>query len=67
MVYTYNRILFSHCKGENSDISYNSHKKINIVSQLIYDKGGKNIQGEKTISSTSGAEKTGQLHVKQWA
>ena len=34
--------------------------------KLIYNKGG-NIQysGEKTISSTSDADKTGQLHVKQ--
>ena len=31
----------------------------------IYDKGSKNIQGEKTVSSISGAGKTGQLHVKQ--
>ena len=27
---------------------------------LIFDKGGKNINGEKTISLTSGAGKTGQ-------
>ena len=33
-----------------------------IYGQLIYDKGGKNIQWEKkTVSSLSGAEKTGQL------
>ena len=32
---------------------------------LIYDKGGKNIHGEKTASSISGAGKTGQLHVKE--
>ena len=32
--------------------------------QLIFDKGGKNIQWRKTASSISGAEKTGQLHVK---
>ena len=31
---------------------------------LIFDKGGKNIHGEKTASSISGAGKTGQLHVK---
>ena len=34
-------------------------------SQLIYDKGGKDIQGEKIVSSISGARKTGQLHVKE--
>ena len=31
--------------------------------QLIYDKGGKDIQW--TISSISGAGKTGQMHVKE--
>ena len=66
MVYRYNRILFSHQKEENSDKCYNSHKKIDTVGQLIYDKEGKNIQVEKTISSTSDTEETGQLHVKQW-
>jgi len=28
-------------------------------------KGGKNIQWRKKVSSISGAEKTGQLHVKE--
>ena len=32
---------------------------------LIFDKGGKNIQQEKTASSIHGAGKTGQLHVKE--
>ena len=32
---------------------------------LMFDKGGKNIQGEKTISLTSGAGKTGQPLVKE--
>ena len=32
--------------------------------QLIYDKGGKDIQWRK-VSSISGAGKTGQLHVKE--
>ena len=32
---------------------------------LISDKGGKNINGEKTISLTSGAGKTGQPLVKE--
>ena len=32
---------------------------------LIFDKGGKNISGEKTISLTSGAGKTGQPPVKE--
>ena len=33
--------------------------------QLIYEKVGKNIQWERTISSTKGVGKTGQLHVKE--
>ena len=33
--------------------------------QSINEKRGKNIQGEKTVSSISGAGKTGQLHIKQ--
>ena len=33
--------------------------------QLIYDKGGKNIQWEKTTSSINGVVKTGQLHGKE--
>ena len=31
---------------------------------LIYDKRDKNINGEKIVSSISGAGKTGQFHVK---
>ena len=33
--------------------------------QLIYDKGAQIYNGEKTISSVSGAGTTGQLHVKE--
>ena len=33
--------------------------------QLIYDKGGKNINGEKIVSSVSDAGKIGQLHTKE--
>ena len=33
---------------------------------LIFDKGGKDIQWEKTISLTSGARKSGQPLVKEW-
>ena len=32
---------------------------------LIFDKGGKNINGTKTASSVNGAGKTGPLHVKE--
>jgi len=31
----------------------------------MFDKGGKIYNGEKTISLTSGTEKTGQPHVKE--
>ena len=34
-------------------------------SQHIYDKGGKNINGERTACSISGAGKTGQPHGKE--
>lgn len=34
--------------------------------QLIYDKESKNIQREKTFSSISGAEKSEQLHGKEF-
>ena len=38
----------------------------NTYGQLIYDKGGKTIyNGEKTVFSISGSEKTGQQHVKE--
>ena len=33
--------------------------------QLIYDKGGRIYNGEKTVSSISSAGKTGQLYVKE--
>ena len=36
-----------------------------IYGHLIFDKGGKNINGEKTISLTSDAGKTGQPPVKE--
>ena len=39
-------------------------QKLFIYGQLIYNKGGKNIQWQK-VSSISGAGKTGQLHVKE--
>ena len=32
---------------------------------LIFDKGGKIYNGENTISLTSGAGKTGQVHVNE--
>ena len=32
---------------------------------LIFDKGGRNIQGENTVSSTSSAGKNGKPHIKE--
>ena len=34
--------------------------------QLTYDKGSKNAQQRKTVTSISGSRRTGQLHVKEW-
>ena len=33
--------------------------------KLIYDKGARIYNGEKTVSSISGAGTTGQLHIKE--
>ena len=46
-------------KTESSEINPHTY------GHLIFDKGDKNIQGEKTISLTSGAGKTGQPLVKE--
>ena len=45
----------------------NKEPKINpcTYGQLVNNKGGKNIQCGKTVSSTSGAGETRQLHVKE--
>ena len=54
--------------GTNADADqWNDRKprnKLTLCDQLIHNKGGTYTHGEKTISSISGAGKTGQLHVK---
>ena len=40
-------------------------KSPHTYGHLMFDKGGKNIQWRKTVSSMSGVGKTGQLHVKK--
>ena len=37
-----------------------------VYGQLTYDKGAKNIHGERECSSINGVGKTGQPHVKEW-
>ena len=39
-------------------------KNSNIYNQLIFNKGGKNIQWRNDSSSTSGTGRTGQLYFK---
>jgi len=39
--------------------------EINTYGHLIFDKGGKIYDGEKTISSTNDSGKTSQLRVKE--
>ena len=36
-----------------------------LYGELTFDKAGKNIQGEKTVSSTNGVGKTGQQYAKE--
>ena len=44
---------------EGSEINSHTH------GQLIFDKEGKNTNGEKAVFSASGAGKIGQLHINQ--
>ena len=37
-----------------------------LYGQLIFDKGGRSINGVKIASSTNGVGRSGQLHAKKW-
>ena len=39
--------------------------KLKTCGHLVYNKGGKNTQWQKTVSSTGGVGTTGQLHVRE--
>ena len=56
-----------HEKQTHQSIEQNREPRNNscMYGQLTYDKEVKNIQWGKTVSSISGAGKTGQPHVKE--
>ena len=53
-------VIYSWSRTENPEI--NPY----LCGQLVFDKRGKNMQWEKTVFSTNGVGKTGQLHAKEW-
>ena len=55
-----NRYMYQWNRIENPEIIPQLH------GQLIFNKGGKNIQWERTVSSTNGVGKTGWWHAQEW-
>ena len=55
-------------KNRNTDQRNIESPKINpcTYGHLSFGKEARIYNGEKTVSSISGARKTGQLHVKEW-
>ena len=57
-------VWFWHKKDIDQWNDRKPRNKLTHCDQLIHNKGGMNTHGEKTVSSITGAGKTGQLHVK---
>ena len=58
-------VLAQNRKYRSIEQDRKSQNKPTHYCHQIYDKGGKNIQWRKTVSSISGGGKTGQFHVKE--
>ena len=58
------KVLVQKQKHRSIDRVENPEINPHTYDQLIYNKGGKQTQWEKTVSSIIGAWKTGQLYVK---
>ena len=70
-VYYKPTVIKQHGIGTKTDtrvngIAWRAKRNACIYGQLIYDKGGKNIQWGKDNLFNKECKKTGQLHVNQW-